>query len=596
MSDQVWEPPIPTDAPALGPPASIGELFRRSHFFAITRMRIRSLANHVEHVRKDALTRTMVVIFGLLNVFGLGFAVSYKSFGFIEKFEAFGVALNARMISLLFFALLILVVLSTMIVAYTTVFLAGETAFFFQHPLRPRSILLAKLSEAIAFSSWATLFLGYPVLVAFGVLRDAPLIYYLEAGIILVLFLTFAGLTGSCLALLLAPLIRRLTAQQIIAFGLVGFTTICYLFVTSFNFGDYTGKDQLLVIDRFTSGLTLLHSPYSPSHWAASGVLAAVTGNQSETLFQGAVLLANTLIFLPPLAWYGSRHYGTQWLASHTMVRRRKKKRSRTAAGAEHLIEGATTGRWTGYLRRRLIGVNRLQALMLKDVFIFVRDPAQLSQSILFLLLMAIYSVSLLRIPEAFVTKDMQKIIFFANLTAVCMILSSFTSRFLFPLISLEGRAFWIVGLAPVKRSFLIYQKALFGLVITLGLGLPMTIVSNMSLSFPPDLLFSAIYIVFLAGTCLTALATGLGGAYPNFDEDNPARIAVGMGGTLNFFASALSVALILGVEAAPHLLADGPPHLSHLLVSHGTALLFTVLLCYTCFHAGARNLERTEF
>ncbi len=147
-----------------------------------------------------------------------------------------------------------------------------------------------------------------------------------------------------------------------------------------------------------------------------------------------------------------------------------------------------------------------------------------------------------------------------------------------------------------MKRSFLIYQKAIFGLIITLGLGLPMTIASNLSLNFPIELLLTAIYIVCLAGICLTALATGLGGAYPNFDEDNPARIAVGMGGTLNFFASALSVALILGVEAAPHLISEHTPRLSHLLVSHATALLFTVLLAYGCFRAGTRSLERSEF
>jgi len=325
-------------------------LFQQSHVFSIARMRLSSLSNHIEHVRKDALTRTMVVIFGLLNVFGLGFAVSYKSFDFIQKFEAFGVALNAKMISLLFFALLILVILSTMIVAYTTVFLASETAFFFQHPLRPRTILMVKLSEAIAFSSWATLFLGYPVLVAFGVLRDAPFSYYLQAGTILVLFLIFAGLTGSVLALLLAPLVRRLTARQIAAFALIGFVTICYLFMTSFNFGD-AGKEQLLVIDRFTSQMTLLHSPYFPSHWAASGVLAAVSGNQTETLFQGAVLLANTLIFLPPIAWYGSRHYGRQWLAGRTAKRtvgRRRKARRQGSGETEESVAKASG------MRRRL--------------------------------------------------------------------------------------------------------------------------------------------------------------------------------------------------------------------------------------------------
>ncbi len=586
--DQLREASTPRRA------ASPLELVRESHLFTIIRMRFRTLANHLEHVRKDALTRTMVVLFGLVNVIGLGFTVSYKSFRFIEKFEAFGVPLNARMISLLFFSLLILVVLSTMIVAYATTFLASETAFFFQHPLRPRAILAVKLVEAIAFSSWATLFLGYPVLVAFGALRGAPFLYYFEAGAILLLFMIFAGLMGSALALVLAPLVRRLTGHQIAVFGLGLLITLCYLFLESFSFGDYSGQDQLLIIDRFTSQLTLLHSPYSPAHWAAAGVLAAATGDQHETAFQSAVLLANTLIFLPPLAWYGSRHYGAQWLASRAATPGRARRDQAKRQQREGVKEGAS--RRPGELYRKLIGKNRLTALMLKDLLVFVRDPAQLSQSILFLLLMAIYSVSLMRVPEALATGRMQEIVFFANLAAVCMILSSFTSRFLFPLISLEGKAFWIVGLAPVKRSFLLYQKAAFGLVVTLGLGVPMAIGSSLSLSFPPSLVVTAVYVVCLTGICLTALATGLGAAYPNFDEDNPARIAVGMGGTLNFFASALSIALILGVEAAPHFMHEASPPLSNVLVSHATALIFTVLLCHLCFRAGAHTLERSEF
>jgi ABC-2 type transport system permease protein len=176
------------------------------------------------------------------------------------------------------------------------------------------------------------------------------------------------------------------------------------------------------------------------------------------------------------------------------------------------------------------------------------------------------------------------------------MILSSFTARFLFPLISLEGRAFWIVGLAPAPRSFLLLQKGVFGLGITLSLGLVTGLVSNLALGYEPELVAGALYTVTLAAVCLTALATGLGAAYPNFDEDNPARIAVGIGGTLNFFASALAVALLLGIEAWPYIFSGRRPSPLLTGLSHLAALGFTWGLAVFCQRLGSRALERREF
>ncbi len=561
----------------------------------VARLRYRQWKNNLGHVRRDSLTRIIVVLFGLLNVFLLGFAVSYKSFRFIEEFEAFGVALNSRMISLLFFALFALVVLSTIIVTYATLFLAKETSFFYEHPLPPRSILTIKLTESIAFSSWATLFLGYPVLVSFGALRGAGFVYYFEAAAILVLFLAFAGLTGAFFSILLAPVIRRLSLRQIALFCLLAFVAVCHAFLKSFNFGDVGEQDQLLLLDRFTSSLLIIHSPYFPSYWASAGVLSAAAGNHQESLIHTATLLANTLIFLPFIAWYGNRFYGTSWLVGRSLPFARK----RRAKGEPAAAQISTVVR--AFNRRRL------SALLLKDMLVFLRDPAQLSQSVLFFLLMAIYSLSLLRVPTFFSTPVLQKILFFANLTALCMILSSFTSRFLFPLISLEGRAFWIVGLAPMRRSALLIQKAVFGLAITLAVGIPMTIVSNLALNMPFEMVLSAVYIVTLVGLCLTALAIGLGAAYPNFAEDNPSRIAVGVGGTLNFFASALSVAVIITIIALPHLIprlaseepmlgSMPPPSTIAVFAAHAGATVAAAVLSLFCYHFGSRHLEGYEF
>jgi ABC-2 type transport system permease protein len=192
-------------------------------------------------------------------------------------------------------------------------------------------------------------------------------------------------------------------------------------------------------------------------------------------------------------------------------------------------------------------------------------------------------------------TGELQLLVYFANLGAICTILSSFTSRFLFPMLSLEGRAFWIIGLAPIPRSRIVQEKALFGLAVTVILGMATTIVSNAALHVPPSLFLGAVLTVLLAGVCLTSLATGLGAAYPVFEEDNPARIAVGMGGALNFFASALAVAVLILLQAMPYLaFGTDPGHWT--VASHAAAIVFTVVLGRFCYRLGTRSIERREF
>ncbi|MEC9350469.1 MAG: hypothetical protein VX387_12140, partial [Planctomycetota bacterium] len=211
----------------------------------------------------------------------------------------------------------------------------------------------------------------------------------------------------------------------------------------------------------------------------------------------------------------------------------------------------------------------------------------------------------LLQVPDFF--KDsvnnfrLYRFIYFANQVAVCMIISSFTSRFIYPLLSLEGRAFWVIGLAPIPRRRLMTQKGAFAMAIILPLGLLTITISNLALRSPPEFFLSAVYTMILATLCLTSLSTGLGAAYPSFDESNPARIAVGLGGTLNFFASALTIAILVAIQSLPELLLATSPSVEKYsllvrLAGYIVAGAFTFILCRSVLKMGERNLERCEF
>ena len=540
-------------------------------------MRVGRLRNHLLNLKKDSAAKTFVVLFGLINVVAIGLWVSYMSFDFIEGF-IFGKELVAKLIALLFFALFILVTLSTIIISYTTLFIAKETEFFFQHPVPPRTILFTKTAEAISFSAWASLFLCFPVLISFGVIRGAPAAYYLEAAVVLITFLLFAGLIGTAIALLLTPVLNHLGRRKLLVFGCLALACVTWMFLRSFQFWDLDDGNNLLVLDRFMSGIRTMHSPYSPSRWASAAILASSVGNHGEVRFYWALLTANTAIFGPLLYIYGDRWFGREWISRRSVHRRE-----------------ANRPRRINSVQRSLCG-NPISTLFVKDVLIFVRSPAQVSQSFLFLLLMIIYSLSLLRVPDYIYDDEIKLFVHFANRAAVCMILSSFTSRFLFPLLSLEGKAFWILGLAPMPRNRLLQQKVLFGVTISLTLGLLTITTSNIALGSPAQLFFGAVYTTCLASFCLTCMATGLGAAYPNFDEDNPARIAAGIGGTLNFFASALAVAVIVALGGFPYLVFGGsPPHWA-VAAAHVFTLVVTLTICAFVLRLGGRALARSEF
>src|SRR5690606_12402917 len=100
-----------------------------------------------------------------------------------------------------------------------------------------------------------------------------------------------------------------------------------------------------------------------------------------------------------------------------------------------------------------------VRSLVIKDFRLFWRDPVQWSQFIIFFGIMAVYVASLRNRTGIQSSEAFRNWVVCLNIGACTLILATLTSRFVFPLISLEGRRFWIIGLAPLTYHTLIQQK-----------------------------------------------------------------------------------------------------------------------------------------
>ena len=100
--------------------------------------------------------------------------------------------------------------------------------------------------------------------------------------------------------------------------------------------------------------------------------------------------------------------------------------------------------------------------------------------------------------------------------------MSTVAVRFVFPAVSAEGAAFWIIRTAPISLRDFLWSKFWTGLVPVLLLTEILIVAGNELLGVDPFLKqMSAVAIVFMA-FALVGLATGLGARYPRFAADNP--------------------------------------------------------------------------
>jgi ABC-2 type transport system permease protein len=143
----------------------------------------------------------------------------------------------------------------------------------------------------------------------------------------------------------------------------------------------------------------------------------------------------------------------------------------------------------------------------------------------------------------------------FLNLGVVGLIQSTFTTRFIFPMISMEGRRFWILGTLPVNRDLILWGKLLFAAMISLVPCSILIFLSDIMLQIvarTPSVALIHQLVCWSICIGLSAIAVGVGARFPNLREPSPAKIAAGFGGTLNLVVSAIFIIASVLVVAIP--------------------------------------------
>lgn len=511
------------------------------------RLRRRLLFNHTSTwLRHSRLRLCLLLMFSVLFWFLL-FLLFFEGFFFIGKHLPVGNELISNLFSLFFVSLLVMLVFSTGLILYSSLFKSAEASFLLTTPARPDRVFAYKFQEALGFSSWGFLLLGSPMMIAYGINRLSPPWFYVLSLAYFLAFIFIPGSIGAIATILIVnyfPRRRRQIAAVLGLSALVGATWWGVRLVHSAP-GEVLSESWL---DSLLARLRFSRAPLLPSHWMSEGLSAAArnqSGDLRTALFYFLVISANAAFL---------------YLVATVMARQLYRK-------AYSNSQGSRSGRqpqswyWVDRLFGRLFFFTNptVRLLVLKDLRTFRRDPVQWSQFLIFFGLLGLYFLNIRRLSYDLHSAYWRNLVSFLNLTVTALILSTFTTRFVFPMVSLEGRKFWILGLLPLHREHILWGKFAFAAGGALFSSELLVVLSDtmLRLDWPMILLHTMTLLILCMG--LAGISVGLGARLPSLHQDDPSKIAAGFGGTLNLVVSMLFILIIVVLLAMPcHLFFAG--------------------------------------
>ncbi len=511
----------------------------------------------------------------------------YRSFSFLKQFIGLEDVVLYHLFSIYFLALAIMLSFSNGIIMYGSLYKSEEAKFLLSCPLAPEHIFLYEFIETVFFSSWAFVFLGAPFLLGYGVVHETPWSFYPLSFLYLLIYLLIPGALGSLAAMVLVTFFVKRT--KIAFFVIVGVlvsagVVVAYRLLQVRAPG---GVPTPAWVEEIFGKIRFTQHPLLPSRWATLALMDFSEGLLKEGAFYLVLTFSNALFLFTVAYLFAARYLRVGF--SDAMAGRKGRRR-----------------RWSifervGDLFFRFLSPE-MRLVLMKDIKTFWRDPVQWTQFLVFFGLLGVYFLNLRQFAYDVRLPYWRNLVSFLNLLATCLTLATFTGRFIFPLLSLEGRKFWILGLLPISRVKLVRGKFLFSLMGTLLVSTILVVVSDTMLRIEGWMLVLHLVLTGVISLGLSGIAVGLGARFPNFREDNPSKIVSGFGGTLCLMLSLFFIVAVVLAAAVPcHLYYARevlPVRVFRWLIAIAVGFAVTLggLAGFLPLHRGVKHFLKVEF
>ncbi len=516
-------------------------------------------------------------------VFG-AFWVTYQA----AQYAELGDYLIRIGLSWLFLTFLSFLAFSGVVSALSTFFLSDDLRLMMVAPVSARRVFMARFARTLGQAGWMVVVFLVPVLTGVGIAKCAPWSFAAVATLTVAPFVVIPVGLGTAVTLMLVNAFPAKRARDILMLMGLVFATSLVILLRVIQPERLLRVESMPVVTDFFATLQSPVTPLLPSFWAGEAIFAGLQGG-SDWLHVAALWTTAAAVTIGLAAAFERWHF-----AGYS-----KSQEARKARFAEwRVIDGVARVLPLSPVRRQLF---------VKDLKVFLRDVSQWSQLLLLVALVLVYLynfrvLDLDRIP--YMSGVIKNAYAFLNLGMAGFVMATVTVRFVFPAVSSEGAAFWIIRTAPISLKDFLWSKFWTGLVPVLVLTECLTIAGNEFLGSDPFLKQVAAVAVAFMAFALVGLAAGLGARYPRFAADNPSQVAGSYGGVAFMVLAVLYVLLMIGLLGWPsslYLVAQTrnrpltSPQQWMMAASFGTAAAMSVTIWLLGMRSGVTALEQMD-
>ena len=554
----------------------------------LTTPKWRSALNRLRQERAGGTGKFFLLALVALGFWAAVFGLSYKILNYIQSTSEVGVPLAAKFLSIILLAFASLLLLSNLITALSSFFLAKDLDLLVSSPTDWLRLYLAKLGETLLHSSWMVALMAVPIFTAYGmVFEGGPLFPLVVIGALLPYFI-LPSVLGSAITLILVnvfPARRTRDLLSLIALGAFGGLALLFRLVRPEQLVRTEGVRNLL---DYLSGLQAPTSPFLPSEWATAMIM--------NWLRQVADPLPILLLWTtaPAFIVLGAMLHARLYHAGY----------SKAQEGAEKFVRARG---WSGITARLFRGMPPARReFVLKDLRVFFRDTTQWSQLILLAVLLVVYVFNIKSLPlfsGEKVPVFLVSLVVFLNLGLAGFVLAAIAARFVFPAVSLEGKQMWLLRSSPLDLQALLWSKYWTGTLPLLVLAVVITFSTNVLLRATTFMMAISLGTIVLLTFAISAMALGFGALYPRFDTENAAQIPTSFGGMVFMMSAIVLLGVVLVLEAAPvlgylraQLQGDTPVPGPWMVGSLVAVVVVCIAATIIPLRLGLRRIEAMEF
>ncbi len=558
----------------------------------LLRLRRTIIKNDVTHLTKEKVIRfTLLMIIGIV-FFALDYIFFHRIISYIARIDVLdmvevGTILVARLLAMIFLLFFSMLLFSNVVTSLSTLYTSSDLPFLLSSPLRFSSVFTVKFIETAINSSLILIIFGFPVFIVCGQEYQAAWWYYLMIPVVLLPFIVIPATLGTILTMSLVRFFPVKRVQQVlVVFGLIlgAGLVMVFRFMRPEQIVSEIGMNQLL---SYIQSNRIPTAPYLPSTWAAEVFMSFLEGNAATALLN-LLGLCGTAIGVYALALkLAKRIYYAGW----------------TGTAESRTVKTTTRGALTEKLLLRLPFLHpATRALLIKDIKLFWRDTTQWSQLLMLAALLMIYFFNIKSLPLRSIY--LKNFISFLNLGMAGFVLASLGTRFIYPSTSLEGSSFWVIHSSPIEYRRFLLEKFFIFLFPLLLLAETLIIISNLILGVDRYMMLLSAVTICIMTIGLTGLGVGMGAIYPKFINENPAQIAMSIGGILYMIFSLLYIGVTIVIEAwpvyvyfsqrIPHVQASASGNIG-LYLSYSLVFLLSAAVTVIPLYLGIKRLKSFE-